>query len=128
MSFTSSLDNIAIGSEEREKVHLSCFSKEMGSNVDLVQVCQEQEEDKHEVKLEFKIEENDVEKSEKQKKENDGGGPSKNQSKKSWRKDCAPRRRPWRAGLEFRDYKLRKTTRKTKKSQRKKWRRKSLRK
>merc|ERR1719495_2936068 len=72
MSFTSSLDNIAIGSEEREKVHLSCFSKEMGSNVDLVQVCQEQEEDKHEVKLEFKIEENDVEKSEKQRKENDG--------------------------------------------------------
>merc|ERR1712142_1350772 len=56
-SYTSSLDNIAIGSEEREKVHLSCFSKEMGSNVDLVQVCQEQEEGKHEVKLEFKIEE-----------------------------------------------------------------------
>jgi len=72
MSFTSSLDNIAIGSEEREKVHLSCFSKEMGSNVDLVQVCQEQEEGKHEVKLEFKIEENDVKESEKQKKENDG--------------------------------------------------------
>merc|ERR1719295_1589371 len=46
MSFTSSLDNIAIGREEREKVHLSCFSKEMGSNVDLVQVCQEQEEGK----------------------------------------------------------------------------------
>merc|ERR1719383_1471759 len=35
MSFTSSLDNIAVGSEEKEKVHLSCFSKEMGSNVDL---------------------------------------------------------------------------------------------
>merc|ERR1711872_1076357 len=65
MSFTSSLDNIAIGREEREKVHLSCFSKEMGSNVDLVQVCQEQEEGKHEVKLEFKIEENDVKESEK---------------------------------------------------------------
>merc|ERR1719334_2671699 len=69
MSFTSSLDNIAIGREEREKVHLSCFSKEMGSNVDLVQVCQEQEEGKHEVKLEFKIGE-----SEKpiEQKENDG--------------------------------------------------------
>merc|ERR1719233_46500 len=39
-----------------EKVHLSCFSKEMGSNVDLVQVCQGQEEGKHEVKLEFEIE------------------------------------------------------------------------
>merc|ERR1712142_1023607 len=74
MSFTSSLDNIAIGSEEREKVHLSCFSKEMGSNVDLVQVCQGQEEGKHEVKLEFKIEENDIKKSEKpiEQKENDG--------------------------------------------------------
>jgi len=55
MSFTSSLDNIAIGSEEKEKVHLSCFSREMGSNVDLVQVCQEQGEGKHEVKLEFEI-------------------------------------------------------------------------
>merc|ERR1712142_735384 len=74
MSFTSSLDNIAIGREEREKVHLSCFSKEMGSNVDLVQVCREQEEGKHEVKLEFKIEENDIKKSEKsiEQKENDG--------------------------------------------------------
>jgi len=73
MSFTSSLDNIAIGSEEREKVHLSCFSKQMGSNVDLVQVCQEQEEGKHEVKLEFKIEEKDAMESEKQveKKETD---------------------------------------------------------
>jgi len=73
MSFTSSLDNIAIGREEREKVHLSCFSKEMGSNVDLVQVCQEQEEGKHEVKIEFKIEENDIKKSEKPigQKEND---------------------------------------------------------
>merc|ERR1712025_61000 len=55
MSFTSSLDNIAIGSEEKEKVHLSCFSREMGSNADLVQVCQEQGEGKHEVKLEFEI-------------------------------------------------------------------------
>merc|ERR1719334_552924 len=74
MSFTSSLDNIAIGREEREKVHLSCFSREMGSNVDLVQVCQEQEEGKHQVKLEFKIEENEVEKSEKpvEQKDNDG--------------------------------------------------------
>jgi len=55
MSFTSSLDNIAVGSEEKEKVHLSCFSKEMGSNVDLVQVCQEQGDGKHEVKLEFEL-------------------------------------------------------------------------
>jgi len=55
MSFTSSLENIAIGGEEREKVHLSCFSREMGSNVDLVQVCQDQGEGKHEVKLEFEI-------------------------------------------------------------------------
>merc|ERR1719376_376864 len=35
-SFTSSLENIAV-KEQGEKVHLSCFSKEMGSNVDLVQ-------------------------------------------------------------------------------------------
>merc|ERR1712228_127993 len=55
-SYTSSLDNIAIGGEEHEKVHLSCFSKEMGSNVDLVQVCQDHGEGKHEVKLEFEIE------------------------------------------------------------------------
>jgi len=48
------LDNIAIG-EQKEKVHLSCFSKEMGSNVDLVQVCQDRGEGKHEVKLEFEI-------------------------------------------------------------------------
>merc|ERR1712136_502916 len=40
---------------EKEKVHLSCFSKEMGSNVDLVQVCQEQGDGKHEVKLEFEL-------------------------------------------------------------------------
>merc|ERR1719383_1218797 len=60
ISFTSSLDNIAIGSEEREKVHLSCFSKEMGSNVDLVQVCQEQGDGKHEVKLEFELGGNQV--------------------------------------------------------------------
>merc|ERR1711872_853991 len=57
MSFTSSLDNIAVADQKpAEKVHLSCFSKEMGSNVDLVQVCQEQGEGKHEVKLEFEIE------------------------------------------------------------------------
>merc|ERR1719219_1347601 len=55
-SYTSSLDNIAIGGEEHEKVHLSCYSKEMGSNVDLVQVCQDHGEGKHEVKLEFEIE------------------------------------------------------------------------
>merc|ERR1711872_996843 len=58
MSFTSSLDNIAIASDEKEKVHLSCFSREMGSNVDLVQVCQDQGQGKHEVKLEFEIEGN----------------------------------------------------------------------
>merc|ERR1719312_733091 len=123
----------------------------MGSNVDLVQVCQEQEEGKHEVKLEFKIEENDIEKSEQQvdQKENDGqseedlterivekrlswmaAAEAGQSSKKSSRRDFAPRSRPWRAGLESRDYKLRKTNkRKTKMSQRKKWRRrKSLRK
>merc|ERR1719462_143768 len=53
-NFTSSLDNIAIG-EQKEKVHLSCFSKEMGRNVDLVQVCQDRGKGKHEVKLEFEI-------------------------------------------------------------------------
>merc|ERR1719414_2164756 len=57
MSFTSSLDNIAVGSEEKEKVHLSCFSKEMGSNV---QVYQEQGDGKHEVKLEFELGGNQV--------------------------------------------------------------------
>jgi len=64
MSFTSSLDNIAIAGEEREKVHLSCFSREMGSNVDLVQVCQDQGEGKHEVKLEFEIEGKEVKENE----------------------------------------------------------------
>jgi len=61
MSFTSSLDNIAVGGEEKEKVHLSCFSREMGSNVDLVQVCQEQGDGKHEVKLEFELGGNQIE-------------------------------------------------------------------
>merc|ERR1711887_377231 len=57
MSFTSSLDNIAIADQKPHvKVHLSCFSKEMGSDVDLVRVCQDQGEGKHEVKLEFEIE------------------------------------------------------------------------
>merc|ERR1719423_171878 len=60
MSFTSSLDNIAVGGEEKEKVHLSCFSREMGSNVDLVQVCQEQGDGQHEVKLEFELGGNQV--------------------------------------------------------------------
>merc|ERR1719383_1226208 len=58
MSFTSSLDNIAIASDEKERVHLSCFSREMGSNVDLVQVCQDQGQGKHEVKLVFEIDGN----------------------------------------------------------------------
>merc|ERR1712212_558406 len=57
ISFASSMENIAVGDEsQHEKVHLSCFSKEMGSNVDLVQICQDQEPGKHEVKLEFEIE------------------------------------------------------------------------
>jgi len=61
MSFTSSLDNIAIADQKpHEKVHLSCFSKEVGSDVDLVRVCQDQGEGKHEVKLEFEIEGRDV--------------------------------------------------------------------
>merc|ERR1711872_183486 len=61
MSFTSSLDNIAIADQKpHEKVHVSCFSKEMGSDVDLVRVCQDQGEGKHEVKLEFEIEGRDV--------------------------------------------------------------------
>lgn len=61
MSFTASLDNIAIADQKpHEKVHLSCFSKEMGSDVDLVRVCQDQVEGKHEVKLEFEIEGRDV--------------------------------------------------------------------
>merc|ERR1711872_378879 len=63
LSFTSSLENIAV-KEQGEKVHLSCFSKEMGSNVDLVQVCQDQGEGKHEVKLEFEIEGKQVKKDE----------------------------------------------------------------
>merc|ERR1712135_167317 len=61
MSFTSSLDNIAVGGEDKERMHLSCFSREMGSNVDLVQVCQEQGDGKHEVKLEFELGGNQVE-------------------------------------------------------------------
>merc|ERR1712042_406518 len=67
-NFTSSLDNIAIG-ERKEKVHLSCFSKEMGSNVDLVQVCQDQGEGKHEDKLEFEIEGKQVKKEEEEEEE-----------------------------------------------------------
>merc|ERR1719376_1964488 len=67
-SFTSSLENIAV-KEQGEKVHLSCFSKEMGSNVDLVQVCQDQGEGKHEVKLEFEIEGKQVKKEEEEEEE-----------------------------------------------------------
>merc|ERR1711872_1097404 len=55
--------------EQGEKVHLSCFSKEMGSNVDLVQVCQDQGEGKHEVKLEFEIEGKQVKKEEEEEEE-----------------------------------------------------------
>merc|ERR1719376_1322825 len=67
-SFTSSLENIAV-KEQGEKVHLSCFSKEMGSNVDLVRVCQDQGEGKHEVKLEFEIEGKQVKKEEEEEEE-----------------------------------------------------------
>merc|ERR1712112_165272 len=67
-SFTSSLEKIAV-KEQGEKVHLSCFSKEMGSNVDLVQVCQDQGEGKHEVKLEFEIEGKQVKKEEEEEEE-----------------------------------------------------------
>jgi len=52
-SFTSSLENIHVADQQQhEKVHLSVFTKEMGSNVDLVQVCKKTEE-KQEAKLEF---------------------------------------------------------------------------
>jgi len=52
-SFTSSLENIHVADQQQhEKVHLSVFTKEMGSNVDLVQVCEKTEE-KQEAKLEF---------------------------------------------------------------------------
>merc|ERR1712087_108977 len=47
----------------------SCFSKEMGSNVDLAQVCQDQGEGKHEVKLEFEIEGKQVKKEEEEEEE-----------------------------------------------------------
>merc|ERR1712025_1183052 len=96
MSFTSSLDNIAIGREEREKVHLSCFSREMGSNVDLVQVCQEQEEGKHEVKLEFKIEENDVKKTEKPIEQNEND----EQSEEDLTERIVEKRLSWMAAAE----------------------------
>merc|ERR1712083_1007226 len=70
ISFASSMENIAVGDEsQHEKVHLSCFSKEMGSNVDLVQVCQDQGEGKHEVKLEFEIEGKQVKKEEEEEEE-----------------------------------------------------------
>merc|ERR1711951_230713 len=88
-------DNIAIGREEREKVHLSCFSKEMGSNVDLVQVCQEQEEGKHEVKLEFKIEENDVKKTEKPIEQNEN-----EQSEEDLTERIVEKRLSWMAAAE----------------------------
>merc|ERR1712228_929109 len=79
-SYTSSLDNIAIGGEEHEKVHLSCFSKEMGSNVDLVQVCQDHGEGKHEVKLEFEIE---------------GSAVKENKEQEAVGTNWLPRRRKW---------------------------------
>merc|ERR1712135_174259 len=55
MSFTSS-ENINLSSQpDTEKVHLSVFSREMGSNHDLVQICQDQGQGKHEVKLQFML-------------------------------------------------------------------------
>lgn len=62
MSFTSSFENINLASQpEHEKVHLSVFTREMGSNHDLVQISQDHGEGKHEVKLEFQIKKDEKE-------------------------------------------------------------------
>merc|ERR1711915_686148 len=64
MSFTS-CENINLSSQpDSEKVHLSVFSREMGSNHDLVRICQGQ--GKHEVKLQFMLGQREEEKKEKQ--------------------------------------------------------------
>merc|ERR1711915_722481 len=69
MSFTS-CENINLSSQpDSEKVHLSVFSREMGSNHDLVQICQDQGQGKHEVKLQFMLGQREEEKKEKQKEE-----------------------------------------------------------
>merc|ERR1712135_262406 len=64
MSFTSS-ENINLSSQpDTEKVHLSVCSREMGSNHDLVQICQDQGQGKHEVKLQFMLGQEEEETSE----------------------------------------------------------------
>jgi len=69
MSFTS-CENINLSSQpDSEKVHLSVFSREMGSNHDLVQICQDQGQGKHEVKLQFMLGQREEEEKEKQKEE-----------------------------------------------------------
>jgi len=69
MSFTSS-ENINLSSQpDTEKVHLSVFSREMGSNHDLVQICQDQGQGKHEVKLQFMLGQREEEQKEEQKEE-----------------------------------------------------------
>merc|ERR1712135_191158 len=69
MSFTSS-ENINLSSQpDTEKVHLSVFSREMGSNHDLVQICQDQSQGKHEVKLQFMLGQREEEEKEQQKEE-----------------------------------------------------------
>merc|ERR1712136_406130 len=69
MSFTSS-ENINLSSQpDTEKVHLSVFSREMGSNHDLVQICQDQGQGKHEVKLQFMLGQREEEEKEQQKEE-----------------------------------------------------------
>jgi len=69
MSFTS-CENINLSSNsDTEKVHLSVFSREMGSNHDLVQICQDQGQGKHEVKLQFMLGQREEEQKEEQKEE-----------------------------------------------------------
>merc|ERR1712136_183580 len=69
MSFTSS-ENINLSSQpDTEKVHLSVFSREMGSNHNLVQICQDQGQGKHEVKLQFMLGQREEEEKEQQSEE-----------------------------------------------------------
>jgi len=69
MSFTS-CENINLSSQpDSEKVHLSVFSREMGSNHDLVQICQDQGQGKHEVKLQFMLGQQEEEEGKKEQKE-----------------------------------------------------------
>jgi len=70
MSFTSSFENINLASQpEHEKVHLSVFTREMGSNHDLVQISQDDGEGQHEVKLEFQLRKDEREAKEKEESE-----------------------------------------------------------